>query len=199
MRGILLTTAAFVALWGGVACAQDLEKGGFEVRASGGVNAGSRPVEGTSPSFAVEGAYGLSRFVAVTGSYTHDFLNETSSLFCTVPGFLSPGVIPSGCNRVDLHSRIREFMGGVRLSVPNSSRITPYVRLSIGAVRQTTDSSPPAPFAGSTDKTEFGFAPGAGLDFKLTRHFGVGADATYVKADRFTGFYHVTGGVFFRF
>jgi hypothetical protein len=48
-------------------------------------------------------------------------------------------------------------------------------------------------------KTEFGFGPGVGVDFKIMRHFGTSIDANIVKANRFTGFYHVTGGVFFRF
>ena len=43
------------------------------------------------------------------------------------------------------------------------------------------------------------FGHRAGLDFKLSRHFGVGVDANFVKANRITGFYHVMGGVFFRF
>ena len=172
--------------------AQDLEKGRFEIRASGGINAGGGPIDSPAPSYQVQAAFGLSRFFALTGDYTHDYLPDFEFVFA-VPGQFSQGVV---------QNRIQEFMGGVRFSVPNHSPITPHLEFSMGAVRRTSDPSSTnsrlfLPL--SSTQTEFGLAPGAGLDFKLGRHFGVGVDANFVKANRITGFYHVMGSVYFRF
>jgi hypothetical protein len=187
----------FTGLFNTSISAQDLERGRFEVRAFGGTNAVGWNRE---PSWGAGGAFGLSKFVAITAGYTHDNLQSLSLLLCTSPFFLLPGqtIDPTSCVRNDVNSALHEFMGGVRVSAVNRSRFTPYAGFSLGAVKRTSHSSS-AGFGEGADLTEFGFAPGAGLDVKVTRHFGVCADAAYVKANRFTGFYRVTGGVFFRF
>jgi hypothetical protein len=167
--------------------AQDLGTGRFESRASGGINAGGGPIDSPSPSYDLEAAFGLSRFFALTGDYAHDYLPDTRFLICL-------GV----CIQQASQDRIQEFLGGVRFSVPNHSPITPHLQFSMGAVRRTGDPLFSA-FVTSSAQTEFGLAPGAGLDYKISRHFGVGVDANFVKANRMTGFYHVTGGMFFRF
>jgi hypothetical protein len=187
MNSVVVKAAVFVGLTTAVH-AQDLEKGRFEIRASGGINAGGGPIGSPSPSYDLEVAFGLSRFFALTGDYTHDYLPDIEFAF-DFPGQFNVQVI---------HNRIQEFLGGVRFSVPNHSPITPHLQFSMGAVRRTSDPFFPA-FVTSSAQTEFGLAPGAGLDFKLSRHFGVGVDANFVKANRITGFYHVMGGVFFRF
>jgi len=175
----LLTTAVY---------AQDLGKGQLELRASGGINAGGRPIGSPSPSYDLEAAFGLSRFFAFTGDYAHDYLPDIGFAF----------VVPGRFNQQVIQNRIQEFLGGVRFSVPNHSPITPHLQFSMGAVRRTSDPFFAA-FVTSSTQTEFGLAPGAGLDYKISRHFGVGVDANFVKPNRMTGFYHVTGGVFFRF
>ena len=170
--------------------AQDLGKGGFEVRASWGiVNAGNGIDRVISPTIGVEGAFGLSRIIALTAGYTHDSLHDPVLVTCR-PFLIPP---PKDCTSYEFQ---HEFMGGVRISAPNRTRITPHLQFALGAVRQTSTSSPAS---SATGKTEFGFGPGAGLDYKLTRHFGIGVDANYVKANSLPGFYHVTGSVFFRF
>ncbi len=190
MNQVLRQCFLLMGLLTAVLNAQDLGKGGFEVRAYGGIiNAGGGPVRITSPTAGVEGAFGLSRFVALTAAYTHDSLHDSALVTCRA--FLIPP--PKDCTSYEFQ---HEFMGGVRISAPNRTPITPHLQFALGAVRQTSTSSP-ASFA--TGETEFGFGPGAGLDYKLTRHFGIGVDANYVKANRLPGFYHVTGSVFFRF
>jgi Outer membrane protein beta-barrel domain len=185
MNRVVLTTAVFLGLLNAPANADNLGKGSFEVRASGGFNASNGPVSSPLPSYELQAAFGISKFFALTAGYTHDYLQDTGfGFFCLLP-------TPAACNQ-EFHNRIHEFMGGVRFSVPNPSPITPHVHFGMGAVRQTSD------FSGSS-RTEFGIAPGGGLDYKLSRHFGIGIDANFVKANRFTGFYHVIGGVFFRF
>jgi len=202
MNCVVVKAALFLGLLTTV-YAQDLEKGRFEIRASGGiVNAGNTdmrlsdaPLRVVSPAFGIEGAFGLSRFVALTAGYTHDYLLDSALVTCDKPPFIQPGETFRLKNCISYEFQ-HEFMGGVRISAPNRSRITPHLEFSLGAVKQTSTSSP-ADFA--TGKTEFGLAPGAGVDFKIMRHFGVGVDANFVKANRITGFYHVMGGVFFRF
>jgi hypothetical protein len=196
MSKITVNFAVLVGILTSSLFAQDLGKGNFEVRASAGiVNAGDGPVRVVAPAFGIEGAFGLSRFLALTAGYTHDNLHDSNLVTCDPPPYNLPGetYIPKNCVSYEFQ---HEFMGGVRLSVPNRSRITPHLQLSLGAIRQTSTSGP-ASFA--TGKTEFGFGPGAGLDFKITRHFGTSIDANFVKANRYTGFYHVMGGVFYRF
>jgi hypothetical protein len=196
MNSAAVKAAVFMGLLPPALYAQDLEKGGFEVRAFGGIiNAGNGPTRVVSPAVGIEGAFGISRFVALTAGYTHDYLHDSALVTCDPPAFILPGqtTIPKNCVSYEFQ---QEFMGGVRVSAPNRSRLTPHLQFSLGAVRQTSTSSP-ASFA--SGKTEFGLGPGAGVDCKITRHFGTSIDVNFVKANRLTGFYHVTGGVFFRF
>lgn len=181
--------------------AQDLERGGFEIRGSGGINGGASPYNHTGdPGWRIEGAYGLSRFIAVTAGYTHDNLQTRAFFVCGTPFPIQPGqsLDLTNCNSSGIDSALHEFMGGVRFSAANHTRLTPYVRFDLGAVRQTSHSSS-STFNPGPDITKFAFSPGAGVDLQLTHHLGVGAEAEYVKPNRLGGFYRVMGGVFFRF
>jgi hypothetical protein len=182
MNSVVVKAAVFLGLLTTAVHAQDLEKGRFEIRASGGINAGGGPIDSPSPSYDLEAAFGLSRFFALTGDYAHDYLPDS------VFAFLLPVQANFGLQVV--HNRIQEFLGGVRFSLPNHSPITPHLQFSMGAVRRTSDPSPANSrlfLVMSSAQTEFGLAPGAGLDYKLSRHFGVGVDANFVKANRMTG------------
>jgi hypothetical protein len=174
MNSVVVKAAVFLGLLASAVCAQDLGKGRFEIRASGGINAGGGPLGSPSPSYDLEAAFGVSRFFALTGDYAHDYLPDTRFLICL-------GV----CIQQASRNRIQESLGGVRFSVPNHSPITPHLQFSMGTVRRTSDPFFSA-FVTSSAQTEFGLAPGAGLDFKLSRHFGVGVDANFVKANRIT-------------
>jgi len=205
MNSVAAKTAVFLGLLSTAVFAQDLGKGHFELRASGGINESSSPTGSPFPSYQIGAAFSLSRFFALTADYTRDYLRRTEIPDCTGE-VVEPGrVIVIPCINDEFRNRINEFMGGFRFSVPNRSPITPHLQFSLGAVRQTTEpystnttASIYNPFIGST-LTEFAFAPGAGIDYKISHHFGIGIDANLVKANRMTGFYHVMGGVFFRF
>jgi len=176
--------------------AQDLGKGNVEVKISGGfIDAGNGPVRVAAPALGIEGAFGLSRFLAVTGGYTHDYLNSASLVTCDPAPLNLPGqtIIPKNCVSAEFQ---HEFMGGVRISAPNVGRVTPHLEFAVGALKQSSTSSP-ASF--SNGRTEFGFRPGLGADLKIVRHFGISIDANFVKAHHTTGFYHVMGGVYFLF
>ena len=145
MNSVAAKTTIFLGLLSTAIFAQDLGKGHFELRASGGIiDAGNGPFRSALPSYELEAAFGLSRFFAVTGGYTHDYLRDTGFTFCALPGFVLPGQVvnPSDCNQLEFQNRFQEFMGGVRFSVPNHSPITPHLQFSMGAVRQTSDPFP---------------------------------------------------------
>lgn len=159
--------------------AQDLGKGNVEIKISGGfVDAGNGPARVAAPALGIEGAFGLSRFLAVTVGYTHDYLNSAVLVTCDPTPFNLAGqtIIPNNCVSAEFQ---HEFMGGVRISAPNATRVTPHLEFAVGAIKQTSTSSP-ASF--SNGRTEFGFAPGLGADIKIVRHFGISIDANFVKA-----------------
>jgi hypothetical protein len=194
-----LNAAVLVFLFLPTLSAQDLAAGHVEARFLGGANysyTGSG--RAAAPSYSIEGAFGVSRFVALTGSYTHDGLPDSNLFLCFAdrPSDISL----SNCTRYTSSRRIHEFMGGVRVSAINRTRFTPYVQMSLGTLRQTTDSLQ-TPQVSSTggEITRFGVAPGLGVDVKLTRHFGIAIDARSVKAIDFHWLYRTTGGVFVRF
>src|SRR5262249_53576724 len=116
----------------GLLAAQDLRRGRFEIRARGGIN---NTRFGTAPAVWVEGAFGLSKSVASTGTYVHDYLNDDTIRFCVVSFFILPGQQIGQCTAAPSGTRrIHEFMGGLRLSLPNRSKFTPFVHASLGAV-----------------------------------------------------------------
>ena len=69
----VVKAAVFLGLLTAAVSAQDLGKRRFELRASGGINAGGGPLGSPSPSYDLEAAVGLSRFFALTGDYAHDY------------------------------------------------------------------------------------------------------------------------------
>jgi opacity protein-like surface antigen len=198
MSKVFLRCVLAVGLLSAALYAQDLRSSGFEVRASGGIiNVGSGSVRIASPSPGFQGAFGLSRFIALTAGYTYDHMHGGDFVTCpslpTAPNLPGQTFVPKDCSNFGFQ---HEFIGGVRISAPNRNAITPHIQFNLGAVKQTGNWMS-EPFV--TGRTEFGFGPGAGIDYKLSRHFGIGVDANFVKANRMTGFYHVTGDVFFRF
>ena len=102
---------------------------------------------------------------------------------------------------------MHEFMGGFRFSIPNRSRITPYGAISAGGVVLSDKfslSSPGFSSAGSNSQTKFAFAPGAGVNFRISQRTGINVDARGVAVS--FGFSSIpgwivrtTGGFYFRF
>ena len=73
MNNVFLKSVLSLGLLSTSTYAQELGKGGFEVRASGGLNASSGRFGSISPSYELDVAFGISRLLAVTAGYTHDF------------------------------------------------------------------------------------------------------------------------------
>jgi opacity protein-like surface antigen len=143
----------------------DLERGGTEVRGFGGLAADSSNVFG-DPKFSagVEAAMGLNRYVALTGHYALDQIGRSG---CS---FFAP------CTPFE-NEKMHEFMAGLRLSVPNHSRVTPYAAGTIGAVRLVNFGS-----SVSNPSTQFGVGVGIGLNIRIRHRIGVTLDVHTVHA-----------------
>jgi sorbitol-specific phosphotransferase system component IIA len=199
MRRSFVNAAILIPLFFTGVSAQDLESGHVEMRFLGGTNYSyPGPSREIWPTYSIEGAIGVTRWIAATAGYTRDMLPDSNITGCSLFPTGIDGV--GNCTYYASGRRIQEFMGGVRVSGVNPTHFTPFAQVSVGAVRQTTDSFHAATvsFSGS-EFTRFGVAPGVGLDVKLTRHLGIAFDARAVKAVDFHWFYRATGGMFLRF
>lgn len=143
----------------------DLERGRYEVRGFGGLAGDSSNIFG-DPKFSggVGAAMGLNRYVALTGHYALDRIGRSYFLcFSTCPPLAD--------------EKMNEFMGGVRLSVPNHSRITPYAAGTIGAVRLVNFGS-----SVSNPSTQLGVGAGLGLNIRIRPRIGIALDLHTVHA-----------------
>ncbi len=159
----------------------DLDRGKYEIRGYGGV-AGSTALFSSSPNFSagVEASAGLNRYLAATGNYTFNDIGQTG--FCL---FGSCAPIPD--------QKVHEFMAGLRGSLPNHSRVTPYACGTIGAVRLVN-------FDPSLSPARFAFGVGGGLDIRIGRATGFVLDLRGIDP-RLSGTWIVrsTIGYYFRF
>jgi opacity protein-like surface antigen len=133
----------------------------------------------------------LNRFIALTGNYATSF-HRIGDRFCS----------SEGCVEFEDHRRLDEFMGGVRFSVPNASRITPYGAVTAGVLALTSRTSTSGTAFGGTSNTNshFGVAAGGGVTFSLTQRFGVVFDARAIYPVPGTAWHvRTAAGVYFRF
>ncbi|MBI4905169.1 MAG: hypothetical protein HY820_16155 [Acidobacteria bacterium] len=163
----------------------DLNRGRGELRGFAGLSFGSNTglMDTVAPTAGTEVAFGLSRLLAITGSYANNNLGMYSA-------------------------RRHEVMGGVRISAANRSRVTPYGALAAGAVTTSVSGQTgvrggwtgmmgtAASAGGSTAK--FAVSPGGGIECKLRRNVGVFLDLRAVKAMDIEWYGRTATGVFFR-
>jgi opacity protein-like surface antigen len=170
----------------------------IEIRGfGGGVNAGNLLLGQPAYSAGLEGALRLNRIIAVTGDYAFDHLGSIDTSFC----------FQSTCSQSHQSQTLHEFMGGVRFSIPNRSRISPYAGISAGGAALTGKfSASGAGFSssGSNSSTKFAFAIGAGADYRISRRTGINVEARGVAVsfgvDSIPGWIvRTTGGFYFRF
>lgn len=156
-----------------------LASGRIEIRGFGGANGGPdrSPFSDASYSLGGEVAVDLLRYLAVTGTYSYDDIG-------------SFGIVSE---------KAHEFMGGIRVPFPNRSVVTPYVQTSIGGVHLVANAGNILGVTISAGTTKFAVAPGGGIDFKVTRHFGLGIDIRAIKPVDIKWQYRATGVAFFRF
>lgn len=164
---------------------RDLIRGRGEVRGFSGFSFGGNRglMDTVAPTAGAEVAVGISRLIAVTGSYANNGL-----------GMNSP--------------RRHEVMGGVRVSAVNRSRVTPYGALTAGAVATSGSGATnmmggwtgmmgtTASTTGSTAKVAI--SPGGGIDCKISRNVGVFLDFRAVKAIDIEWYGRTAVGVCFR-
>ena len=127
-------------------------------------------------------------------------MTVTSHPSSAVTTCLSPGVV---------RARIHELLGGFRLSAPNRSWVTPYSVFAVGAVRASASAAAAGvspvniegtglnDSAGTTKK--FAVGAGGGLEFKITRSFGMDLDIRAVKAMDLRWYFRPTVGAYVRF
>jgi hypothetical protein len=143
----------------------DLERGRYEVRGFGGLAVETSNILGDSKfSGGVGAAMGLNRYVALTGHYALDRIGRSN--WC----FFGP------CAPL-ANEKMYEFMGGLRLSFPNHSRVTPYAAGTIGAVRLVNFRS-----SASSPSTQFAVGAGLGLSIRIRPRFGVALDLHAIHA-----------------
>ena len=70
MNSVVVKAAVFIGLLTTAVRAPDLGKSRFEIRASGGINAGGLPIGSSSPSYDLEAAFDISGFFALIGDLT---------------------------------------------------------------------------------------------------------------------------------
>jgi hypothetical protein len=171
----------------------DLNRAKKEVRVFAGMSTSRAVSVDPTLSAGAEVAVGLNRIIALTGNYATSF-HRISDQFCAF----------NDCLNFEEHRRLDEFMGGVRFSVPNASRITPYGVVTAGALVLTDHTSASGTSFGSMSNTEssthFGVALGGGVNFRITPRFGIAFDARGIDPIPGTAWYvRTTGGVYFRF
>jgi hypothetical protein len=179
----LFRGALFIAL--AFSQERDLNRGRGELRAFAGVSFGSNSgsMDSVAPTVGTEVAFGITRVLAVTGSYANNSLGMYSA-------------------------RRHEVMGGVRISAANRSRVTPYGALTAGAVTASAAGQSgmmggsagmigPATNTGRTPPQSLGRFPGRRHRRKIGRNVGVLLDFRAVKAIDL-GWYGRTAVVFFR-
>ena len=171
----------------------DLDRGKKEVRVFAGMSTSRAVSVDPTLSAGAEAAVGLNRMIALTGNYAISF-HRIGDQYCAF----------NDCFDFEEHRRLNEFMGGVRFSVPNPSRITPYGVVTAGALVLTDHTSASGTAFGSISNTEssvrFGVAVGGGINFRITPRFGIAFDARGIDPIPGTAWYvHTIGGVYFRF
>jgi len=168
----------------GLSQSVDLDRGRVEINGFIGTTVDTSSVFGTSAKVGggVEAAFGVNRHVAITGDYSFNRIGQTGFL-CFGPCMPLPD------------ETIHEFMGGVRFSLPNSSRFTPYATGTVGGLRLGNFG-----LSSAGSSTEFALGMGLGLDVRITRRTGILVDLRGVDAvSPGIWFVQPSAGFFFRF
>jgi len=161
-----------VLLCGCLAVAQDYSKavlfGGFSLAhldAEGATNASvstffSTPgstIKTWYPGWEVSGQYNFTHLLGLKADFTGNYGTPL-----TIPGLSTPA------------ARSYSFLFGPVVSL-HSGRMTPFVHALFGGNHISIDASPPPAGLNSPaiSETAFAMAFGGGVDYKLTRHFGL--------------------------
>lgn len=162
----------------------DLDRGRVEINGFVGTTVDTSTIFGTSSKVGggVEAAFGVNRHVAVTGDYSFNRIGQEGFL-CFAPCTPLPD------------ETIHEFMGGIRFSLPNGSRFTPYATGTIGGLRLAEFA-----FNSRGSSTEFAFGVGLGLGVRISRRTGIVLDLRGVDAvSPSVWFVQPSAGFYFRF
>ncbi len=193
MNRTILTITTLAITLAGIGGAQDAEEYKLELRLLGAHAFGSELLQAPSFSAGAEGAFRLTNVVSLIANYHH-----IGTPFCFSWDNCTQPVIIAGRAFEPTHMQINyEVMGGVRLSLPNRTGITPYVSGVAGGVNYSY---------GSTSYATPAVAIGADVDYRLTSRLGI-TSAAYRVLDTvpiygghaFPGYGRMDAGVYFRF
>lgn len=144
----------------------NLDLGRVELGIGGGISAGSdRPGRAVAPTLAAGVGVGLHRNIALIGNYSYQMAGPEQFINCAL----------GRCTFTAIDINFHEFTGGVRASIPNSTRFTPWFSGSAGMLRATAGTRV---FGVGVSASESVFVGGGGFgfDIKLARNIGIQYD-----------------------
>jgi hypothetical protein len=170
----------------------DLSAGRIETKGFGGINYVRGRAPRMSMSYGSEIGVGALSFLAFTGDYAHDRIGTGSFIECS----------PPLCTRTTATLSIQTAMGGVRLSVPRLSRVTPYGSFALGLAHLSangTASSILGNAAVSDSANRLAMSTGGGLNVKISRGVGIDWSMRGVKAMDVGWYFRSAAGIYWRF
>jgi hypothetical protein len=165
-----------------------LSAGRVEASLAGGVSIG-KDIEGDAiiPSFGASFGIGLNRHLAAVGNFGYHMLGDVDYVSCV-------GVCTVGTVKV----KAQEFTGGIRASIPNSTRFTPFFTGSVGALRASAGTRVLGIGVSASDFAFIG-GGGVGFDVAINRNVGFQYDLRVFAGQYGLLYGHTTAGVYFRF
>jgi hypothetical protein len=159
--------------------------GSVEFAVGGGfVTATDMPARKVAPVGAAGVAIGLGRYFAITGNYAFSALGNADYVSC------SSGTCVVGSVKVSGH----EFTGGVRVSVPNSTRVTPFFTGSVGALRGSASTKVLGITLGAAENIIVG-GGGFGFNARVSDHLAIQYDARVFYGQYETFYSRMTAGL----
>lgn len=144
----------------------DFRLGTVALQFGGGLSAGTdRPTRTVAPAVNGGITVGLNRYVSLTGDYAYHPLGTADFLSC------SGGT----CAFLPIKVRAHEMTGGVKVTIPTSTRFTPFLTGSAGAFRASAGASVLGIGISASDSAFIG-GGGGGFRLNLTRRLALDYD-----------------------
>lgn len=146
---LLLASAVLVS-------GQDWKLGTVQLAGVAGVNAMADRDRAVQPSAGFGVAVGISRYLAVAGSYGYNRLASINETVC----------MPDICFQVSGGAAIHEWVGGLRVNASNPSRAMPYLS-ALAGIAQIRASGRAMDITISVSEFKPAFGIGAGVDLRI--------------------------------
>jgi hypothetical protein len=144
----------------------DFELGTVALQFGGGLSAGpNRLTRTVSPAISGELNIGMNRHLSLIGGYAYHTLGTADFLSCS--GY--------SCVLLPIKLRAHEMTGGVKVTIPTSTRFTPFFTGSAGAIRAAAGTSVLGIGVSASDSAFIG-GGGGGFRVNLTRRLALDYD-----------------------